>query len=214
MPSFLERYLGTPLGEVFGDQTPVSIFDAELAWMGLPGMPFLDFAENVKPSPYDVPINDPAVFRDGATFLLAQAHRIWLTAQLIDQYLPAGAEAVMLDLGGYPFAIEGVVRQFLKRECRIIATYAQALSGDALALLARSRIELLPVNLDPRVRVDSPLPGMTDLLPIPDNSMDLVLMAHVIEHLYQPIQILQDAFRVLKPGGKLLLTTDHGFLIG
>ena len=55
---------------------------------------------------------------------------------------------------------------------------------------------------------------MTDALPLADDSVDLVLFAHVIEHLYHPIQILQEAFRVLKPGGKLLLTTDHGFLLG
>src|SRR5437763_10876748 len=79
MPSFLERYSGTPLGEVFRDTTPVSIFDDSLQWMDLPGKDFLQYAESVGPAPYDVPIDDPTTFRPDASFLLAQAHRISLT---------------------------------------------------------------------------------------------------------------------------------------
>ncbi|MGQ9663602.1 MAG: FkbM family methyltransferase [Kiritimatiellia bacterium] len=55
---------------------------------------------------------------------------------------------------------------------------------------------------------------MTDYLPLADNSVDFILFAHVIEHLYHPIQILRELVRVLKPGGKILLTTDHGMLLG
>jgi len=192
MPSFLERYAATPLGEVFADQTPVSIFDRSLEWMDLPSDAFLRYAESAEPVPYDVRIDDPASFREGATFLLAQAHRIWLTLKLVDQYLPERPEAVLLNLGAYPFAIDVAVRKFLKLSCRIVATFAQELSREALASLNQDRIELIPVNLDPLVQIDKPLAGMTNLLPLADNSVDLVLFAHVIEHLYHPIQILKD----------------------
>src|SRR5438876_6048016 len=105
MPSFLERYSGTPLGEVFRDTTPVSIFDDSLQWMDLPAGDFLQYAESVRPAPYDVPIDDPTTFRPGASFLLAQAHRISLTLKLVERYLPNRSDAVLLDLGAYPFAI-------------------------------------------------------------------------------------------------------------
>jgi 2-polyprenyl-3-methyl-5-hydroxy-6-metoxy-1,4-benzoquinol methylase len=35
----------------------------------------------------------------------------------------------------------------------------------------------------------------------------------VIEHLYHPLQVLKEAARVIKPGGKILVTTDNAFLL-
>jgi SAM-dependent methyltransferase len=50
---------------------------------------------------------------------------------------------------------------------------------------------------------------------MPDNSCDAVLSTQVLEHVFSPRQYLSEAFRVLRPGGKLILTTpgiweDHG----
>lgn len=48
---------------------------------------------------------------------------------------------------------------------------------------------------------------------IPDASADFVLSSEVIEHVYDTEQMASEIARVLKPGGKLLLTTPyHGFL--
>jgi 2-polyprenyl-3-methyl-5-hydroxy-6-metoxy-1,4-benzoquinol methylase len=41
---------------------------------------------------------------------------------------------------------------------------------------------------------------------------DLVISCDVIEHLYSPLELLRCAYKVLKPGGKLLLVTPyHGY---
>lgn len=50
---------------------------------------------------------------------------------------------------------------------------------------------------------------------MPDNSCDVVLSTQVLEHVIAPSKYLSEAFRVLRPGGKLILTThgiweDHG----
>ena len=71
--------------------------------------------------------------------------------------------------------------------------------------LKAERIELIPVNLDPRVIVEPRLDGMTDSLPLENESVDIVLFAHVIEHLYHPIQLSYGKFfRVLKTGAAKL----------
>ncbi|HEY5234028.1 MAG TPA: class I SAM-dependent methyltransferase [Verrucomicrobiae bacterium] len=44
---------------------------------------------------------------------------------------------------------------------------------------------------------------------IPDESLTLVRMNHVIEHLYDPADVLQHLFRKLKPGGRLHLATPN-----
>jgi len=51
--------------------------------------------------------------------------------------------------------------------------------------------------------------GADAKLAIPDLSCDMVLSTQVLEHVALPQSYLKEAWRVLKPGGKLILTT-HG----
>lgn len=49
------------------------------------------------------------------------------------------------------------------------------------------------------------------LLPLPDASVDLVLSTQVLEHAADPQVYVRECARVLRPGGKLLLST-HGVM--
>jgi SAM-dependent methyltransferase len=44
---------------------------------------------------------------------------------------------------------------------------------------------------------------------VPDGSADVVVMLHVIEHIPDPVGTLKEIFRVLKPGGHLVLETPR-----
>jgi SAM-dependent methyltransferase len=77
--------------------------------------------------------------------------------------------------------------------------------------------ELLPPHVEYR---GADLEGnpMADLtirpdgsLPLPDESVDLVLSTQVLEHVRDPAHYLREAKRVLRPGGGLVLTT-HGIM--
>lgn len=51
--------------------------------------------------------------------------------------------------------------------------------------------------------------NMDDLSPVPDNSVGLALMVHVLDHLLDPGAALDQLHRKLKPGGRLIIVTHN-----
>lgn len=48
-------------------------------------------------------------------------------------------------------------------------------------------------------------------LPLPDESFDLVWCSEVIEHLEDPAASIEELRRILKPGGRLIITTPNSY---
>lgn len=46
-------------------------------------------------------------------------------------------------------------------------------------------------------------------LPVPDSCADAVLLLDVIEHVLEPQLVLEEAYRVLRPGGVILVSVPH-----
>ena len=56
--------------------------------------------------------------------------------------------------------------------------------------------------------------GSLEEIDLEEKSFDVVTMSHVIEHLLEPVKILQTCYRLLKPGGLLVLTTPNSSSLG
>jgi Methyltransferase domain len=65
------------------------------------------------------------------------------------------------------------------------------------------------VDIEPGASVD--LVGDARFLPVADRSIDVVLCTQVIEHIPEPIPVLQEILRVLRPGGTLILSVPAIF---
>ncbi|MGZ3421883.1 MAG: class I SAM-dependent methyltransferase [Polyangiales bacterium] len=63
-----------------------------------------------------------------------------------------------------------------------------------------------PALVDPAIRfVKQDVDGTK--LPYADGSFDVAVLAHVLEHVRNPVHLIDEAFRVLKPGGVIYVET-------
>ena len=98
--------------------------------------------------------------------------------------------------------------------------------SEALASQAVRAVDLHGVDLSEKMlvqarhRLESQVGSLTlraadlDALPYPDGAFDMVLAAHVIEHLVEPDRALREISRVLKPGGVVVAVVTRASMAG
>ena len=88
-------------------------------------------------------------------------------------------------------------------------------SGVLLARMKALGWDAAGVELDPggveaaRARGVAVHQGQLADAKFPDNHFDAVHSAHVIEHVYDPVALIKECFRILKPGGRLVIITPN-----
>jgi SAM-dependent methyltransferase len=137
-----------------------------------------------------------------------------------DAALPLTGERTIpgLDVENYWFRRHEVVYQQLAQQCAdrdvLEAGCGEGYGADLIAGVARRVVAL---DYDeatvahvraryPRVEV---VHGNLAELPLPDNSVDVVVNFQVIEHLWDQPQFVAECFRVLRPGGLLMVSTPN-----
>jgi SAM-dependent methyltransferase len=62
------------------------------------------------------------------------------------------------------------------------------------------------------VKYVQPIDHVCDItrIPLPDASFDAILCTEVLEHVVEPVAVVKEFSRLLKPGGHLWVTTPHG----
>jgi 2-polyprenyl-3-methyl-5-hydroxy-6-metoxy-1,4-benzoquinol methylase len=88
-------------------------------------------------------------------------------------------------------------------------------SGVTLARMKTLGWEVEGVEVDPggveaaRARGVTVRQGSVQEQQYPDNSFDAIHSSHVLEHLHEPVRVLKECCRILKPGGALVFLTPN-----
>src|SRR5262245_61335638 len=143
MDGFLQTFRETKLGEIFGDQTPVSIDDAAVTWLERPSADLLSYARDRHHFPFEENPDDPVTFRAKTSILTSQIHRFSLSLNAICPHLPPDSADPILDLGAFPFTLDIAMREYLRVPHPIIATINQTLPGEWLACLDPYNLKLI-----------------------------------------------------------------------
>lgn len=124
---------------------------------------------------------------------------------LVRAYKQAGySEVTLLDVGArkshYTIGLQAkVVLLDVPRESEIQNQLNLGATNDMLIQLKKRRSNVYDYILQDFTAND-----------LPDASFNIVSAIEVIEHIYDDHRFVQEAFRVLKPGGTLYLTTPNG----
>jgi ubiquinone/menaquinone biosynthesis C-methylase UbiE len=138
----------------------------------------------------------PSRYDDDLWRMVGEDHDHARPRHLVEFVRDLGHVGSALDLG----CGDGRLAASLDADELTVADVSDVALERAQARLPNAR----PVRLDPDAA-----------LPLPDNAFDLVLCAETIEHVRDVQLLLSEARRVLRPGGRLALTTPaHSRLTG
>jgi SAM-dependent methyltransferase len=129
------------------------------------------------------------------------------------QRLPDGPQTIV-DFGPFPGSLLRLLRGIEPtRAARLFGAGLMA-SPEFIQFMKRDAdVEILTVNLDPAGQ-QFLSKGYQEKVPLPDNSAQLVFALEIVEHLTSPFHLLTEAYRSLKSGGHLVITTPNVTRIG
>ena len=125
--------------------------------------------------------------------------KLTMIDRLIRPHLKADSKLLEIGCGAGNLLLQAMVR----------GSYPVALDLAKQALtFVRSRLqEAMSSSAAPRDFLC--LQSVGELLPLASNSFDCILLSEVVEHLETPHISIKEAARVLRPGGRLLVTTPN-----
>ncbi|UCC94477.1 MAG: class I SAM-dependent methyltransferase [Candidatus Omnitrophota bacterium] len=177
---------------------------------------FYKFLFNYKPLPYEEAREQDSRFdlkRRYVNYALRSRDRFYLVLKCVLKYFSSTTLKV-LDLGTYPGTMLRVLREFLPEYTFELYGAGLCFTSDFIKIMKdKADATILTVNLDPK-NEQLRSKNYSTRIPLEDGSIDFVFALDIIEHLHSPIHILRESNRVLKRGGKILITTNNVTRIG
>lgn len=174
---------------------------------------FNQLVRDYRPLPFEAFASTDRRFRVPMHHVLKNRDRLWAALRPAARYIPPGPVTVA-DLGTYPGSLLRLLRYLLPcRTSRLIGAGLMISDEFRRAMAEDCGAEILTVNLDPR-NDQLRERGYPDRIPLDGGSVNFVFALEVIEHLVSPSHLFAEAFRILTPGGYMLVTTPNVTRIG
>jgi SAM-dependent methyltransferase len=174
---------------------------------------FHDLLAAYHPSPYETFGADDPRFVVRMHHALKCRDRLHVALRSGLRAWPGGRHTIV-DFGPFPGSLLRLLRRVPAARCARLVGAGLMVSEEFVRYMeADAQAEIVTVNLDPAGRQFS-RKGYTEKVPLPDQSAQLVFALEIIEHLNSPFHLLAEAYRILAPGGQVIITTPNVTRIG
>lgn len=130
--------------------------------------------------------------------------RFIATRARIESTRPLAPGAVVLDIGAH----------WLHQSALYALGGQRVIALDLPASLAAAEVQSLARALAIELRVEPDLEQATALAALPEDSVDLVLVTELIEHItFNPVMLWRAIHRVMKPGARIVITTPNYYAL-
>jgi SAM-dependent methyltransferase len=172
---------------------------------------FRRLLEAYRPSPFEV-------FGDGDPRFTRPIHHALKSRDRLFVALSSGLSRLdddggtIADLGPYPGSLLRLLRT-LRPRTRLVGAGLLATPEFVRFMREDAEAEIVAVNFDPANR-ELRAKGYPERVPLADGAVRLAFALEIVEHLTAPHHLAAEAFRILAPGGHLVLTTPNVTRIG
>lgn len=108
---------------------------------------------------------------------------------LIEKYVPAGSTVLDIGCGYYPENLAA-----LEHKIKLGVGIDRDIPDKPLS----EKISFIKADIKKE-------------LPLPDNAFEIVILLAVLEHLDHPAEVIAECYRVLTPGGRLIITIPSNY---
>ena len=177
---------------------------------------FYNFLKQYNPLPWEEFRKDDPRFnlqKRYTNYALKNRVRFLVTLKRTVKHI-AAKKLGILDLGVFPGTWLRILQEYLPSfEIKLSGAGLRAPDEFVKTMKEKFGINIFSVNLDP-TNTQLKNKNYPSQLPFENETFDFISSLEIIEHLISPVNMLKEAWRVLKPGGKILITTPNVTRIG
>lgn len=174
---------------------------------------FRDLLRTYKPSSYEIFGSNDARFTIPTHHAMKCRDRLHVALKSGLRRLPSEKQTIV-DLGPFPGSLLRLLRSLdYTKSAHLLGAGLMASEDFVRDMQRDAQADILTVNLDPAAG-HFQSKGYPEKVPVPDNSIQLVFALEIIEHLMSPFHLLAEAYRILRSGGHMVLTTPNVTRIG